>query len=130
MIAVRTDIQLAVNRYVELYEQAKEMEKEMKDLRAVIEPFMTAQGIDAILTPNGAKVEISQSQRPVMNAKFTTYDFSKISPLLSTSVLKKVSVKVLDKDRMEALHKLEEIPVEIMQMKDLNLIQSFSVKKK
>jgi hypothetical protein len=127
--SIHKDIQVAVDQYVRLYEQQKTLKEELDALRHVIEPYMKEQGLQIITATDGrARLELSQQQRPVMNARYTTYDIQDIIPLLSASVRKKCVVEVVDKEKLEALHKLGEVPADVLARKVTKPTYSFTVR--
>ncbi len=127
--SIRKDIQVAVDEYVRLYEQQKALKEELDALRGVIEPYMKEQGLPNITATDGrARLEITEQQRPVMNARYTTYDIQDIAPLLSASVRKKCVVEVVDKEKLEALHKLGEVPADVLARKVTKSTSSFTVR--
>lgn len=126
---INDTVQRAVDDYIELYVQYKDLEKKLKGLRNVIEPYMQDNNIEEIcgLTINGC-IKIETQDRPIVSAKYTTYDVDKVINILNDELKAKCIVNVVDKDKLEALHKLGEISEEILAFKILNTISKFSAK--
>jgi hypothetical protein len=123
------EVQLAVDEYLELYRQYKQIDAALKELRGVIEPFLKEHAESAIEGSNGeGKIELTRTQRPIMNAQYTTYGLADISALLPANVLKKCTVQVIDKDRLEALGKLGEIPEDVLGCRQTKESVSFTVR--
>jgi hypothetical protein len=128
-IAVNPEIQLAVDQYLNLYRQFKAIKDELDGLRKVIEPYMRENELDVILASDGrGQVERTVQERPVMNARYTTYDLAELSSLLPANVRKKCVVEVIDKERLEALHRLGEVSDAILQCKVTKPSHQFSAR--
>lgn len=128
-MAVAAEIQLAVDKYVELYKTCKEMEERMEELRAAIEPYMHQAGLAAVdATDGSAFIALGVSQRPVMNARYTTYGLEEVAPLLTPALRRRCVVEVVDKEKLEALCKLGELPEDILARKLTRTASSFSVR--
>jgi|SRR5579875_2146196 len=124
--SIRKDIQLAVDQYLNLYQEYKKLKDELDELKGVIEPYMNETGFTCISGTDGqGRVELTEQDRPVMNARYTTYDINEISNLLQPSVRKKCIVEVVDKEKLEALHKLGEVPADVLSRKITRKSNSF-----
>lgn len=128
-IQLPQEVQIAVDTYLAGYRQSKELESKLKSLRSVIEPFLK-QHPDAVLeaTDGSGKIELTTSRRPVMNAQYTTYSVEDIAPLLPANVLRKCTVQVVDKDCLESLGKLGQVPDEVLALKQTRESLSFICK--
>jgi hypothetical protein len=114
-VRVRADIQLAVDQYLELYSVYKQLEKKIDELRKVIEPYMKENGLDHVANSDGTgRVQLTLAERPIMTSRYTTYDADEICSLLNASVWKKCVVEVVDKEKLEALAKMGEVPEEVL----------------
>jgi hypothetical protein len=128
-MAVAAEIQLAVDKYVELYKLCKETEGKMEALRAAIEPYMQESGLSAIdATDGSAFVSFGVSERPVMNARYTTYELEEVSSFLTSAQRRRCVVEVVDKEKLEALCKLGELPEDILTRRLTRTVRSFSVR--
>ncbi len=122
-------VQIAVDTYLELYRQSKEIEAKMKSLRAEIEPFLKEHSDFVLEASDGSgRIELTKSQRPITNAQYTTYRLDDIAPLLPASILRKCTVQVVDKERLESLAKLGQVPDDVLERKQLRESFSFTCK--
>ncbi|MCL6443982.1 MAG: hypothetical protein K6T83_11085 [Alicyclobacillus sp.] len=114
----RADIQLAVDEYVRLYAEVKQLETKLDELRAIIEPYMVQEAVRELSTTDGSgRLVMNQSERPVMSARYTSYDVNEIAALLPPNLRKKCIVEVVDKDKLEALSKLGEVSPDVVARK-------------
>lgn len=128
---VRPDIQIAVDQYLDFYVEMKALEKKVDALRKVIQPYMEEVGFDEIYSSNGGgKVELARAERSSSTSKYTTYDAERIASLLSPGMKKKCFVEVVDKDKLEALCKLGEIPENVLEERMTKVTTSFLAKLK
>ncbi len=117
-VRVRADIQLAVDQYLELYSVYKQLEKKIDELRKVIEPYMKENGLEHVANSDGTgRVQLALAERPIVTSRYTTYDADEICSLLNASVWKKCVVEVVDKEKLEALAKMGEVPEEVLARK-------------
>lgn len=117
-VEIPKHIQLAVDTYVDLYREYKELEAKVQELKSTIEPFMKETGYDALLTSNGTgKVELLKQQRVTSTTRYSTYTLEDIATYLTPSLRKKCIVEVVDKDKLESLCKLGEISSEVLERK-------------
>ncbi|SFV08305.1 hypothetical protein [Alicyclobacillus macrosporangiidus] len=129
MAGVRADIQVAVDQYLELYAEAKKMEKKLEALRQVIEAYMKENGLDQVEhTDRRGHIQLIVQQRPITTSRYTTYDAAEISSLLPPNVRKKCIVEVIDKDKLEALAKLGEVSADVLSRKQTNSSVSWVVR--
>jgi hypothetical protein len=107
-------VQDAVDQYVKLYQVFKQLEEKIQELRKEIEPFMKDNGTDSIPDRNHiGKVHMTVQKRAKMTSRYTTYDVDELSKALEPTVVKKCLVEVVDRDKVDALTKLGEIPSEL-----------------
>lgn len=112
---IKKEMQLAVDQYLNLYQAHKKLKDQVDTLREVIEPYMKENEFTFIEGTDGlGRVELTQQDRPVMNARYTTYDVQQISSFLSSALKKKCVVEVVDKEKLEALCKLGEVPADVL----------------
>jgi hypothetical protein len=124
--SVKKEMQLAVDQYLSVYQEYKKMKDQVDTLREVIEPYMKENDLPFIEGTDGrGKVERTLQERPTMNARYTTYDIHEIAGLLSPALKKKCVVEVVDKDKLEALCKLGEVPEDILNRKVTKQSYSF-----
>jgi hypothetical protein len=129
VIGVKKEIQLAVDEYLRLYAEYKRIKDELDALREVIEPYMKTNEIPAILATDGSgEVELTQQERPIMSSRYTSYDVDEIAALLQPSIRKKCIVEVVDKDKLEALCKLGEVPPAVLERKITKPSYTFAVR--
>lgn len=129
--AVRADIQLAVDEYLNLYTELKELEKKVEALRKVIEPYMEENGCEEISSSSGeGRVQLTKVERTAVTSKYTTYNAERLATLLPPSVKKKCFVEVVDKDKLEALCKLGEAPESALSERMTKVTTTFLVKLK
>ena len=104
-------IQDAVDQYMELYQVSKQLEERMLTLRKVIEPFMRDNAVDSVRDRNRTgKVQLTVQERAKVTARYTTYELDELCKVLDPSLIQRCVVEVVDKDKVEALAKLGEIP--------------------
>lgn len=116
--SVKKEMQLAVDQYLSVYQDYKKLKDELDSLKEVIEPYMKENELPFIEGTDGrGKVELTLQERPAMNARYTTYDIQEIASLLSPALKKKCVVEVVDKEKLEALCKLGEVPEEVLKRK-------------
>ncbi|GMA50801.1 hypothetical protein GCM10025857_21580 [Alicyclobacillus contaminans] len=128
-VTVRKDIQGAVDAFVRLHAQMKAVREEMEALRQVIEPYMAEQGVGVITTSDGtARVERATQDRPLLSARYTTYELDEVLPLLPAQARKQCVVEVVDKEKLEALHKLGQVPDEALKCKRTRVTVTLSVR--
>lgn len=127
--AVRRDIQVAVDQYLNIYQEHKKLKEQLDGLREVIQPYMDEHELPFIEATDGrGRVEVSHQERPVMNARYTTYDAAEIAQLLQPSLRKKCIVEVVDKEKLEALCKLGEAPSSVLERKITKPITNFAAR--
>lgn len=126
---MQAEMQAAVDHYLHLYNESKKLEEQLKVLRGVIEPYMKSNNVDAIAGSDGLqRIELTQQSRPVMTSRYSSYDVTEISGLLQPAARKKCVVEVVDKDKLEALCKLGELPETLLSHKVTSTTHSFSVR--
>lgn len=126
---IPSTIQDAVDQYMELHQVSKQLEERMKTLRQAIEPFMREHAVDYIRDKNRTgKVQLTMLERATMTSRFTTYEVEAMSKALEPSALKRCLVEVVDKDKLEALCKLGEIPADVLAYKSTKPTYSLTVR--
>lgn len=129
MAGIRSDVQVAVDQYLELYVEAKKIEKKLDALRQVIEAYMKENGLDRVDHTDGrGHIQLTVQERPIMTSRYTTYDAGDIASLLPPNVRKKCIVEVIDKEKLEALEKLGEVSEEVLSRKQTKSSVSWVVR--
>lgn len=123
-------MQGAVDEYIQVHAEMKKLENHLKELRGIIEPFMEISKIGRIGGSAGGALALQVSQRPPMNAKYTSYELDILAEFLTPKVQKKVVVPRIDKDLLEAIVKLGEAPKEILDLKITSESRAFVIKTK
>ena len=119
-------VQDAVDQYMEFYKVYKQLEERMQEMRKIIEPFMKDNGVDAISDrKQTGKVQLTLQERAKMTSRYTTYDIAELSKAVEPNLVKKCLVEVVDKDKVEALAKLGELPHDISSYR--STAQSYSL---
>ncbi|QSO52153.1 hypothetical protein JZ785_26000 [Alicyclobacillus curvatus] len=122
-------VQDAVDQYMELYQVSKQLEERMSTLRKIIEPFMREYEISAIRDRNRTgKVQLTVQERARMTARYTTYYAQELSKLLEPHVIQRCLVEVVDKDKVDALSKLGELPAEVSEYRTTSPTYSLTVR--
>lgn len=129
MPIITANIQGAVDEYISLHQTAKELEARMKQLRAIIEPFMEQNQLEQLLGTQAGAVAHQASQRPVMSAKYTSFEPAQIDGFLTEEIRERVYVPRVDKDMLEAVVKLGQVSEEVLKLKIVNQSRSFVVKR-
>lgn len=107
-------VQDAVDQYLELYQVSKQLEERMGGLRKVIEPFMKDNGVDALRNrKQTGKIQLVLQERAKVTARYTTYEVASLLQVLDSSLVQRCLVEVVDKEKVEALCKLGEIPSDV-----------------
>jgi len=128
-MVIKKEIQVAVDAYLATIVEEKRVREELDRLRKVIEPYMKDHEVSAIEASDGrGKVELKQQVRATVSARYTTYDLAEVAPMLTPTVRKKCVVDVIDRDKLEALHKLGEVSAEIMEHKVTKLSDIFTAR--
>lgn len=115
------------DNYIELYREYKEIQKKLDKLREEIEPYMLEEGLNEIETDKG-KIILSSQERAPVSSRYTSYDLSELDKILSPNAREKCVVEVIDKEILEALCKIGEVPKDILDRKITNTTMRFSVK--
>ncbi|QSO46504.1 hypothetical protein JZ786_18850 [Alicyclobacillus mengziensis] len=122
-------VQDAVDQYMELYQVSKQLDERMSALRKVIEPFMRDNEISAIRDRNRTgKVQLNVQERARMTARYTTYEVEQLSKLLEPHLIQRCLVEVVDKDKVEALSKLGELPADVIDYRTTSPTYSLTVR--
>jgi dethiobiotin synthetase len=115
---VQADVQAAVDEYMVLYRQYKATEDALGALRKVIEPYMKECELTSLPCSDGSgRIDLSLVERPVMNARYTSYAIEDVAGWLTPSTRKKCVVEVIDKEKLEALCQLGEVPAQVLDRK-------------
>ncbi|WP_067623142.1 DUF7376 domain-containing protein [Alicyclobacillus acidiphilus] len=122
-------VQDAVDQYVESYQVYKQLEERIQSLRKVIEPFMKESGIDVIPDRKRiGRVQLTVQERAKLTSRYTTYEVEQLRQVLAPDLVEKCLVEVVDKDKVEALSKLGEIPPQTSEFKSVTPTYSLSVR--
>lgn len=125
---IRKDIQEKVDMYIELDAQYKAIEKQLKQLRKEIEPYMDEQGIKRIDGTNGGYIELVDTNRAILTSRYTSYDLNGVLSLLDEEAKKQCVVKVVDKDVLELLVKTGKAPEDVYKYKVYNPSRNFTTR--
>ena len=125
---IRKDIQEKVDAYIELDAQYKAIEKQLKQLRKDIEPYMDEHGIKRIDGTEGGYIEIVDTNRAIVTSRYTSYDLDGVLSLLDGEAKKQCVVKVVDKDMLELLVKTGKAPEEVHQYRRYNPGRNFTTR--
>lgn len=126
---VRKEMQMSVDQYLTLYHEYKQLKEQLDALRELIEPYMRDNGFGYIEASDGhAKVELTKQERTPQTSRYSAYDVQEIAGLLTPALRKKCIVEVVDKDKLEALCKLGEIPGEVLERKQTKPGYTFAVR--
>jgi len=101
---ITKQMQAHVDQYLEVYAEVKELEKEMKRLRGLIEHEMVVRNVYAVSGTNGGGVELREGERVVQNALYTTYDPSLLTAI-PAHLARKCKEIVVNKDMVEGFIK-------------------------
>ena len=127
--SMKKQMELHVDQYLSIYQECKKMQEQLDELREIIESYMKENKVDSLEGTRGqGKIELKQQERPIMNARYTTYSLDDISNVIPANMKKKCIVEVVDKDKLEALCKLGEVSNDILQMKQTKTSYSFNVR--
>lgn len=126
-----TTIQSAVDEYVKLHKEAKEIERRLNELKEFINPFLDLQ--EVIPTSYGGAVARQTSSRVVSNSLFTAYEKDEIEEhfgeVLTPSIRKKIITPRISTTALEATIDLGLLPKEILSLRKVNSFNSLVVKK-
>ena len=117
-----------VDRYITLYSYYKRIEKEMKELRTDLTEYMEDTGLTSIQGSEGKKVSLVETDMAYISANYTSYNAEDVMPHLTPSARKKCIVRVVDRDALEALMTLGEVPETVKTLKRKKPITNFVVK--
>lgn len=123
---IKKEMQVAIDEYLRVYKEYKRLEDALGELRQIIEPYMKEQALNSVEGSDGlGRLDLSLQQRPIMNARYTTYALEDMADCLTHALKKKCVVEVVDKDKLEALCKLGELPQEVLERKTVRASYSF-----
>lgn len=118
----------AVDEYISLHQQVKEMEKRMAELKEAINPFIEV--TDRLQGSKGSIVR-QVSNRPVMNAEYTSYELDDIKDYITPSI-KRIGGLLVTRvaaKNLELLVEAGKLPAEILSFKKVNVVKSIVVRK-
>ncbi len=120
-------IQDKVDKYIELDEQVKQMQADLRKLRKSIEPYMMERGIPRINGTVRGSIQLETRNMAVITGKYTTYDLDLIAPILSDEARKQCIVPVIDRDILDLLVKTKKVPPEVQEAKIINQVTAFVI---
>ncbi|MDQ0189852.1 hypothetical protein JI721_06720 [Alicyclobacillus cycloheptanicus] len=122
-------VQDAVDQYIEVYRVYKQLEERMQEMRNIIEPYMKANDVQVISDrQHSGKIHLTVQERAKVTSRYTLYDVDALSQLLDSTMMKKCLVEVVDKEKVEALCKMGELPEEVSTCRSVSPTYSFSVR--
>lgn len=128
IIIVPKDIQEIAEEYIHTHANLKELEKKVKSMRSIIEPYMKNNNLNEIPgIGNLGKIQIAEQDRPHITSRYTYYDASLIMPRLPMNLKKECIAHVIDKDRLEALVKLNAVPQDLLSYRIVNRVSMLRV---
>ena len=125
---IRKDIIDKVNEYKYKHAQYKMLEKELKKLREEIEPYMLERNISEIVDEMGQGIVLQDRKSPLLTTRYTAYDIDDLLMVLDPKIAAECIAEVVDGDIVEAKVLLGEIPSDIYELKQYNMIKSFVTK--
>jgi hypothetical protein len=125
---VRKEIMEKVEAYHIKHAQMKKLERELKDLRNEIEPYMKERGLNNILNDLGKGVALEQRRMPYITARYSTYETEDLLMVLEPKLVADCIVEVVDRDIIDAMVKLSKIPPEVEELKKYSHTPHFVAK--
>ena len=109
----------------------KALESKLRTMRKSIEGYMEEKSVSSIRATDEAIGSISREEqnRPVVSARYTSYDKEDVLPFLSAKTKKTCLVEVVDTEILELLVKLGEIDESVLEHEVTKPVITFSVKK-
>lgn len=128
---VSSKIQSKVNKYIEIWEESKELERMLRDLRKEIEPYMEERNITAIAdSEDVGTIMITSQNRVETTSRYTSYDVDEVKRYLSPELFNECVVSVIDADKMLGLSKLiDNFPIDLDEFKVRKAVKMFTVKR-
>jgi hypothetical protein len=125
---IKKAIQADVDLYITLDAQYKALEKTLKQMRGVIEPYMEENNISVIMGTDKGRIERTPTNRAIISAKYTSYLAYDVRQVLNPEILKEVLVEVVDKDMIDLYVKTGKIDDSIVELKQMSQSTNFSAK--
>lgn len=116
---VTLDCQAEVDKYIRLHEEYKKIEKQLEELRKVIEPALQESNLVKVNGTQGGSVQVITQERPNVTGRYSTYELEDIEQFLSAKAKKACIVKRIDREKLEALMKIGEVDEELQELKRL-----------
>ena len=129
VLVIPKDIQDKVDEYLSDHAMYKELEKNLSQLKAVIEPYMKENNLTSISSKNGGSINIIDQNKAPVTSRFTKYPVDGVTEKLSLSAKRKCLVKKVDGDILEAMVTIGEVPKSVLSLKVYNVCGAFTVKK-
>lgn len=127
-VTISSNVQDMIESYIEKHKQYKDLEKQLKLLRSSIEPFMTDNNLNVVVSmANKGKITLDSLERPVVTSRYTYYNLDLVNPYLSVQARRKCVVNLIDKEALEALEKLKEVPADALNCRVVSTISRFQV---
>jgi hypothetical protein len=129
LIKIDKNIQMAVDQYLIMHKEYKDLEKKLSKLREAIEQYMDDNNLESIkaLTNEGIVI-LDSMERPIVTSRYTYYDMNPIISQIDESAKLKCLVTLIDKEALEALATLGEVSKSVLTYKVSNTIKRFSAK--
>lgn len=125
-IKLTSETRRQVQRLIELHAQMKAYEAEMALLKKSIMPFLVQ--AKEIKDAAGNAVVLQESNRPVMNAEFTSFELSDVQEFLTPSIKKLVTETRISNKKLTGAVELGKLPPEVLAFKKVSQVQSMVVK--
>jgi len=125
------DIQVKVDKYLELHEEMSALRKEMDTLKKSIRTHMDKEGVESIKGTYGKQVYLQDAKASNSTSRYTDYELNDLLPILGNDIKKVTEIRV-NADKVEGLAKLSapELKHKILATKIVKVgTPRFSVKK-
>lgn len=104
--------------YRQMNTNYRQLERDMKRLRAELEEYMDSKGLDFIFDDNGLGVAREVREMTEITARYTTYDVDDlIVGVDNPEVIADCIVEVVDRDLVQAKILTGELPKEVQELK-------------
>jgi hypothetical protein len=131
VVVIPSEIQDIVEEFIEAHAKLKDLESRVKKLRTVIEPYMKTNSIEELIgIAQSGKILLGTMDRPHITSQYTYYNTPEIVQLISPEARIKCLVTLIDKEALEALAVLKEVPEEVLNFRILTTISRLSVQHK
>jgi len=109
-----------VDKYLSLYDEYHALKETLESMKEELEQYMFQQGVKELdgYTTN-RKIVLQPVHRPKVTSRYSTYDVKDILPYLDDKTKEKCLVQVVDKEAIEAYIKLDVLPKEIEDRKNI-----------